>query len=96
MDAVSVGSSEHFTLPRVAPQLREVNVYLGWFGPLARPMQVLSLGLSLPARGVVKALGELRQGFHRRPGRRGPSQVRLAHRGDRLRRGRTRSSPRCT
>ena len=31
--AVSVGSSEHFALPRVAPQLREVNAYLGWFGP---------------------------------------------------------------
>jgi short subunit dehydrogenase-like uncharacterized protein len=58
-DALSVGSSEHFTLPRMAPQLSEVNVYLGWFGPLARPMQVMSLGLSLPgAASVVKALGE--------------------------------------
>ncbi len=58
-DAVSVGSSEHFTLPRIAPQLSEVNVYLGWFGPLARPMQIMSLGLSLPGAGsVVKALGE--------------------------------------
>ena len=58
-DAVSVGSSEHFALPRIAPQLSEVNVYLGWFGPLARPMQVMSLGLSLPGAGsVVKALGE--------------------------------------
>ena len=58
-DAVSVGSSEHFALPRIAPQLSEVNVYLGWFGPLARPMQIMSLGLSLPGAGsVVKALGE--------------------------------------
>ena len=58
-EAVSVGSSEHFTLPRIAPQLSEVNVYLGWFGPLARPMQIMSLGLSLPGAGsVVKALGE--------------------------------------
>ena len=40
-DAVSVGSSEHFALPKVAPQLREVNTYLGWFGPLSRPIQVL-------------------------------------------------------
>jgi hypothetical protein len=57
-DGVSVGSSEHFALPKVAPQLREVNVYLGWFGPLARPMQVLSLGMSLPgAATAVKALG---------------------------------------
>src|SRR5215208_312111 len=30
--AVSVGSSEHFTLPRLASRLREVNAYLGWFG----------------------------------------------------------------
>ena len=57
--AVSVGSSEHFTLPKIAPQLREVNVYLGWFGPLARPMQACSLGLKLPgAASAVKALGE--------------------------------------
>jgi short subunit dehydrogenase-like uncharacterized protein len=58
-DAVSIGSSEHFALPRTASQLREVNVYLGWFGPLARPMQLLSLGLSLPGAGtVVKTLGQ--------------------------------------
>jgi short subunit dehydrogenase-like uncharacterized protein len=45
--AVSVGASENFTLPRVAPGLREVNSYLGWFGPLARPMQGVSLAGSL-------------------------------------------------
>jgi short subunit dehydrogenase-like uncharacterized protein len=57
-DGVSVGSSEHFALPKIAPQLQEVNVYLGWFGPLARPMQVLSLGMSLPfAATAVRALG---------------------------------------
>ena len=54
-EAISVGSSEHFALPRVAPQLREVNVHLGWFGPLARPMQVFSLGASLP--GASQLLG---------------------------------------
>jgi short subunit dehydrogenase-like uncharacterized protein len=53
-DAVSVGSSEHFALPRIAPQLREVNVYLGWFGAFSRPMQAFSLGASLP--GVSEAL----------------------------------------
>lgn len=42
--AVSVGSSEHFALPRIAPQLREVNAYLGWFGPASRAMQVFSAG----------------------------------------------------
>jgi short subunit dehydrogenase-like uncharacterized protein len=44
---VSVGSSEHFTLPRLAPRLREVNTYLGWFGPASRAMQAMSAGTSL-------------------------------------------------
>ena len=58
-DAVSVGSSEHFTLPRIAPQLREVNAYLGWFGPMSRPMQAFSLGASLPgASRLLKLAGE--------------------------------------
>jgi short subunit dehydrogenase-like uncharacterized protein len=60
---VSVGSSEHFTLPRVAPQLREVNSYLGWFGPASRAMQVMSTGTSVAMKlpGVEtlwKAAGE--------------------------------------
>ncbi len=37
-EAISVGSSEHFTLPALAPGLREVNVYLGWFGDRSRTM----------------------------------------------------------
>jgi short subunit dehydrogenase-like uncharacterized protein len=45
--AVSVGSSEHYALPRLSPNLREVNAYLGWFGPASRAMQVTSGGLSL-------------------------------------------------
>jgi short subunit dehydrogenase-like uncharacterized protein len=44
---VSVGTSEAFALPRERPGLREVNVYLGWFGPAARPLTVLSPGLDL-------------------------------------------------
>ena len=56
--AVSVGGAEHFTLPAAFPQLREVNVYLGWFGPLARPLQagtlVASAATKLP--GVRSAL----------------------------------------
>jgi short subunit dehydrogenase-like uncharacterized protein len=60
---VSVGSSEHFTLPRVADHLRDVNVYLGWFGPASRAMQLASGGLSvamkLPGVGSMwKAAGE--------------------------------------
>jgi short subunit dehydrogenase-like uncharacterized protein len=30
---LSVGGSEHLTLPALAPTLREVGVYLDWFGP---------------------------------------------------------------
>ena len=43
LSAVTVGTSEHFALPATHPRLREVNSYLGWFGPLARPMQAFSL-----------------------------------------------------
>jgi short subunit dehydrogenase-like uncharacterized protein len=41
-DALSVGGTEHFALPRLAPGLREVNVYLGWFGGMTRALQVSS------------------------------------------------------
>src|SRR2546421_1267483 len=44
---ISVAASEHFALPRVHPSLREVDVYLGWFGPLSRPFQAMSAGLSM-------------------------------------------------
>jgi hypothetical protein len=33
--ALATGGSEHFGLPRAFPHLREVNVYLGWFGRLS-------------------------------------------------------------
>jgi short subunit dehydrogenase-like uncharacterized protein len=53
---ISVGSSEHITLPRLASRLREVNAYLGWFGPASRGMQAMSAGTSLAmkAPGVEK------------------------------------------
>lgn len=41
-ETVSVGGSEHFTLPRFAPQLQQVNVGLGWWGPLTRAAQAAS------------------------------------------------------
>ena len=31
-EAISVGSTEHFTLPRLSPGLRDVTVYIGWLG----------------------------------------------------------------
>jgi short subunit dehydrogenase-like uncharacterized protein len=61
--AISVGGSEHFGLPGAFPGLREVNVYLGWFGPLARPAQIGGLAgsylLRVPGvRSALQAAGE--------------------------------------
>ena len=49
--AVSVGSSEHFTLPPLSPGLTDVEVYLGWFGKMSRPMQISSIGLAAIGEG---------------------------------------------
>jgi short subunit dehydrogenase-like uncharacterized protein len=40
--AVSYAGSEHYALPRLAPGLREVEVYLGWFGNRSRAVQAFS------------------------------------------------------
>jgi short subunit dehydrogenase-like uncharacterized protein len=61
--ALSVGSAEHFTLPASFPQLREVNAYLGWFGPLTRALQggalAGSIALRVPGtRTALQAAGE--------------------------------------
>ncbi len=58
LTGISVGSSEHFTLPRLHPTLREVGAYLGWFGPLSRVVQGLSAGTAL-ATGVPGVRGGL-------------------------------------
>jgi short subunit dehydrogenase-like uncharacterized protein len=50
LQGVSVGSSEHFALPATHPHLREVDVYLGWFGPASRPLQAVSGGLSVATK----------------------------------------------
>jgi short subunit dehydrogenase-like uncharacterized protein len=62
-EAISVGGAEHFSLPAAFPALREVNVYLGWFGGLARPLQAGSLvgsyALRLPGvREMLRLAGE--------------------------------------
>jgi short subunit dehydrogenase-like uncharacterized protein len=36
---ISISSSEHYSLPRLYPRLRDVNVYLGWYGKRARDLQ---------------------------------------------------------
>jgi short subunit dehydrogenase-like uncharacterized protein len=50
-EAISVGSTEHFTLPRLSPGLRDVTVYIGWLGWASRPAQALALATSV-ATGV--------------------------------------------
>ena len=60
---ISVGTSEAFTLPRLAPRLRDVEVYLGWFGPMSRAMQAFSLltapiGMVGPLHRGAKGLSE--------------------------------------
>ena len=64
-EAISVGSSEHFTLPLIAPGLREVNAYLGWFGGASRAMQAFSLGSSAVTRvpGVKSGIEALTRRF---------------------------------
>lgn len=48
--AVSSGSSEAFALPRIHPGLRDVDVYIGWFGGATRAMALASQGMSLVFR----------------------------------------------
>jgi short subunit dehydrogenase-like uncharacterized protein len=70
--ALSIGAAEHFGLPAAYPRLQEVNVHLGWFGPLARPMQAASLVTGaiarLPgARRALRAAGERLAGLTSSP-----------------------------
>lgn len=57
---LSLGGSEHFTLPQTYPRLKDVDVYLGWFGSSSKPLSLLSRSggavLSLPP---VKKFGNL-------------------------------------
>lgn len=59
--AISVGSSEHFTVPRIHPALSEVDVYLGWFGSRSRAVQRVSAVNAAITRvpGVRPALAAL-------------------------------------
>ena len=50
---ISVGTSEAFSLPRVYPGLKDVEVYLGWFGRQSRAMQ----GFSLVGSGLARVPG---------------------------------------
>ena len=58
---VSFGTSEAFSLPRLYPSLREVDVYFGWFDRASRMLQIGSLAISAVTRipGVRPALSAL-------------------------------------
>ena len=58
--AISIGATEQFALPRLHPGLRDVGVWLGWFGPASRPLQAVSAATSLATllpgvRGAIDA-----------------------------------------
>jgi short subunit dehydrogenase-like uncharacterized protein len=83
--AVSAGSSEAFALPRIHPGLREVDVYLGWFGGASRPLSIASAAVAGATRvpGVKKAL---QSGLARmvKGSTGGPSPERLAESGSEI------------
>ena len=58
---LSVGGSEHLTLPGLAPTLREVGVYLDWFGPATAPASRLARATPWIARvpGATAGMGRL-------------------------------------
>lgn len=57
---LSVGGSEHLTLPALAPSLREVGVYLDWFGPATQAAH-----LTAPLTGLAGRLPGARRGMER-------------------------------
>lgn len=72
---LSIPSSEHLVLPSGHPDLRDIEVYLGGFGPLARPLQ-LSAAVGT-ACGRVPALRRMIgaiNGLAFRPSTGGPSE----------------------
>src|SRR5688500_10962714 len=57
---LSVGGSEHLTLPALSPTLREVGVHLDWFGPLTPVAHVMS-----PMTGLASRLPGAQRGAQR-------------------------------
>ncbi|HEV7805799.1 MAG TPA: saccharopine dehydrogenase NADP-binding domain-containing protein [Solirubrobacteraceae bacterium] len=62
---ISIGASEQYALPRLHPELREIGVWLGWFGPASRALQVLSGATALATKvpGVARALTSTAERF---------------------------------
>ncbi len=72
--AISVGTSEAFALPRSYPGLRDVEVYLGWFGAASQALPLMTLAASGASRipgvkgGLDFVLGRLVKGSTGGPG----------------------------
>jgi hypothetical protein len=83
LTGISIGCSEHLSLPRLYPSLREVDVYLGWFGPASRAMQGMSLLGSVPGvrAGTEKVTGRFVKGSTGGPRAGGAIEEWLADRG---------------
>ncbi|HEY4624546.1 MAG TPA: NAD(P)H-binding protein [Blastococcus sp.] len=67
---LSVGGSEHLTLPALVPTLHEVGVHLDWFGPMTTPAHLMSPVTGLVARipGSERAVQRLVGALGRRVG----------------------------
>lgn len=79
---LSIGATEHLSLPRVFPQVREVNVHLGWFGgaaeAMSRTIRIAQLARRLPgAEGAIRGVTSL---LARRTGA-GPDEAERARTG---------------
>lgn len=64
--AITIGASEHYTLPRSYSQLETVNVALGWFGPASRLVQAMSIAQSVAGR--VPLVSSIPKGLALLPG----------------------------
>lgn len=59
---LAIGASEHFAIPRIAPEISEVGAFLGWFGSNTAPLRYGSAAIaaitSVPGvrRGLTAAL----------------------------------------
>ena len=80
--AVSASSSEHFAIPAQFPNVRDVEPFLGWFGPASRPLQLSSYAITGLTRlpplksGLGALLGRFAKGSSG-----GPSEEQLASSG---------------
>jgi short subunit dehydrogenase-like uncharacterized protein len=61
MQGLTVGATESFSLPRTHSTLRDVDIYLGAFGPATRAVGTLMLVTRIP--GVASANGALARRF---------------------------------